>query len=397
MVDRSFVIRPNRRTFLRAGTVAGVTGLAGCSWLSGTNKAESDDWLMYQFDAANTGHTGATGPAEDVTERWSVQKDDTFRSWSRPIVADGTIFISGSHTVYALDADTGEELWRYEGTSGASFRAPAIADKTVVLAGESDVWGLDAASGEQTWHLQLIEDGLRSGISPPRVAEGRVYVGTTNGLVVVDVGSGDERWRHTVPYPGRTYPGPAISDGTVYVGDPIPTRESDGTPRGLFALDAEMGETQWHREFSAGLKVAPAVTDEFVYVNGGALDPNTGEWLSWGTETSPWFAPAIADGNLFVPSRNTLDAFDTENGERLWGLTNAELPQPRSPAVADDTLSVTSRSGHLFGLAPEEGTERWRVNISDGEMRPPGTAPTVVNGRVYVAWFHGRIFAFEQP
>lgn len=108
----------------------------------------------------------------------------------------------------------------------------------------------------------------------PVVAAGRVLVPTVRGLVALDLDTGEERWRH-----GREQPwasGPAVHDGTVYVGF--------ADQRGLVALDVETGDERWRVETRGAIAAAPTfdLGYEPLYVGDDTgqvyrIDPATGE------------------------------------------------------------------------------------------------------------------------
>ena len=72
-----------------------------------------------------------------------TETDPAIRLWSTtldlyyptsPIYADGKILLGAYYGVYALDAATGNEIWLYDLTSGASFLEPVVADGRVFAA-----------------------------------------------------------------------------------------------------------------------------------------------------------------------------------------------------------------------------------------------------------------------
>jgi len=131
-----------------------------------------------------------------------------------PVVVDGRMYVSGSWSiVYALDAATGEELWRYNPQVPRSWGQYACCD--VVNRGIA-VWG------------------------------DSVYVGTLDGyLVAIDAQTGEERWRidtinRQAPY---TITGaPRVVNGLVIIGN----GGADYGARGyVSAYDADSGEMSW--------------------------------------------------------------------------------------------------------------------------------------------------------
>jgi alcohol dehydrogenase (cytochrome c) len=140
---------------------------------------------------------------------------------SPPIVNDGVMFITtpGSHVI-ALDARTGEQLWRYERANPDRFE-PLHAtnrgvglwgDKVYVATWDAFVVALDARTGSVVWEKQVADykEGYYFTIAP-LIARGMVIVGPSGGefgirgfVAALDATTGDEVWRrHTIPAPGE--------------------------------------------------------------------------------------------------------------------------------------------------------------------------------------------------
>jgi outer membrane protein assembly factor BamB len=77
---------------------------------------------------------------------------------SSPAVADGVVYVGSAEGVHAVDARTGQELWRYA-TSGPVAVAPAIADGVLYLVGSP------ASSGA----VRVIADGQANTTPVPAV------------------------------------------------------------------------------------------------------------------------------------------------------------------------------------------------------------------------------------
>ena len=73
---------------------------------------EDGGWTMFRHDL---NHTGSIAPVEDVPEgnlRWTFAAGDAIRS--SPTVVDGVVYFgSRDFNIYAVDADTGEEIWSF--------------------------------------------------------------------------------------------------------------------------------------------------------------------------------------------------------------------------------------------------------------------------------------------
>ncbi|MCU4740050.1 PQQ-binding-like beta-propeller repeat protein [Halobacteria archaeon AArc-m2/3/4] len=129
----------------------------------------------------------------------------------------------------------------------------------------------------------------------------------------------------------------------------------------------------------------------------------------WSLETGPILTtPAVVDGVVYVGVRRSgddntgddggrLSAFDADTGERQWSFDVAEWLSG-SPAVVDGVVYAAgptvdaSEDGveqedtdHRVYAIDTDGTELWTADV-DG---PGSVSPTVVDGTVYVATWHG--------
>ena len=182
------------------------------NWLS--HGRTYDEQRFSPLDEINRGNVAKLGLAWyfDVPTRRGME--------ATPIVVDGRMYVTGSWSiVYALDAETGEELWRYDPKVPKSWGQYACCD--VVNRGVA-VWGdrvfvgtldgylvaIDAATGEEHWRADTINRKPPYTITgAPRVIDGLVIIGNggaefgVRGYVsAYDAGSGELRWRfYTVP------------------------------------------------------------------------------------------------------------------------------------------------------------------------------------------------------
>jgi len=113
---------------------------------------------------------------------WSRKLDDDDSIWAMPVVDGDIVYIQVEEHIYALDADTGEEIWAYEtcGYSGGGYGKPVAVMQGKVLTGtptdyfvalDKDdgelIWEFDAADG--TWNDRIVVE--------PFVKSGKVIYG----------------------------------------------------------------------------------------------------------------------------------------------------------------------------------------------------------------------------
>jgi len=218
----------------------------------------------------------------------------TYSFEATPIVVDGVMFLSGwDGWVWALDAKTGTEIWRYKHAvpfdvslcCGNVNRGVAVAQgKVFFVAANARLIALDATTGKMAWAKTYGD--VRAGESAtvaPLVVKNMVIVGSSGGefgvrghLDAFDVETGDHVWRcYTVPKPGEpgseTWPadGEAWARGgancwvtgtfdpetnLLYVGTGNPAPDFDGEVRegdnlytdSIIAVDVDSGQIRWH-------------------------------------------------------------------------------------------------------------------------------------------------------
>jgi len=218
----------------------------------------------------------------------------TYSFEAAPIVVDGVMFVSGwDGWLWALDAKTGVEIWRYKHAvpfdvslcCGNVNRGVAAArGKVFFVTANAHVVALDATNGKRVWDRTYGD--VRAGESAtvaPLVVKNMVIVGSSGGefgtrghLDAFDLETGEHQWRcYMVPKPGEpgseTWPadGEAWARGgancwltstfdpetnLLYVGTGNPAPDFDGEVRegdnlytdSIVAVDADSGQIRWH-------------------------------------------------------------------------------------------------------------------------------------------------------
>lgn len=269
-------------------------------------REEPHNWLTYYgaydgqryspLDQINTENVRRLTPA------WVFQAGttgliagaSTYSFEATPIVVDGVMFVSGwDGWVWALDAKTGVEIWRYKHAvpfdvslcCGNVNRGVAVASgKVFFVTANAHVIALDATNGKRVWDRTYGD--VRAGESAtvaPLVVKNMVIVGSSGGefgtrghLDAFDLENGEHQWRcYMVPKPGEpgseTWPadGEAWARGgancwltgtfdpetnLLYWGTGNPAPDFDGEVRegdnlytdSIVAVDVDSGQIRWH-------------------------------------------------------------------------------------------------------------------------------------------------------
>ena len=233
-----------------------------------------------------------------------------------PIVIDGTMYTSGTWGyVYALDAATGKELWRYDPKPDyfagrhpccdVVNRGVAVWKGRVYVASvDGRLHALDAASGKKIWVADTIADHKLpySSTGAPQIAGDVVVIGNSGAdmghtavrgyVSAYDLGSGKFKWRfYTVPPAvGQPHENPelALADKTW-----DPHRKADlhggGTAWDGFAYDPALNLVYFGTANAAPYdlrQLGPAKLDSLFTASIVALDAATGR-MAWYYQTTP--------------------------------------------------------------------------------------------------------------
>jgi alcohol dehydrogenase (cytochrome c) len=123
---------------------------------------------------------------------WIFQTDVKESMETSPIVVNGVMYATTSFSqVYALNAQTGEQLWYYKHQlgpittycCGPNNRGVAVYEDKVYLATlDSKLVALDAKTGAKVWQTDIADPELGySETMAPTVAKGKVLIGTNGG------------------------------------------------------------------------------------------------------------------------------------------------------------------------------------------------------------------------
>jgi alcohol dehydrogenase (cytochrome c) len=186
---------------------------------------EAGNWLMIRRTYDGWGYS----PLDQITTQnvarlrpiWGFSTGETRVHESAPVVNNGVMFVSTpNNQVIAIDARSGNVLWRYRRPRAAGALVPhdtnrgvaLYGDKVYYAAGDAVVVALDAKTGREAWTNTVADNKSGYYISlAPLIAGGKVMVGTSGGefgirgfVAALDPETGKEQWRtFTVPAPGE--------------------------------------------------------------------------------------------------------------------------------------------------------------------------------------------------
>ena len=273
---------------------------------------------------------------------------------------------SGGKFIVALDAATGEEVWRQ--TALTPFHsAPTVADGRVyVTTDDNELFALNAQDGEVLWTHRSISETARLITAPSPAVLGETVIApfTSGEIVALRAQNGTVLWSDSLTRTGGLTPLSSINDiaaSPVILGDRVYALSHSGI---MAAFDLRTGEQVW--SLPAGGLHAPALVGDYLFVvtveaQVAAIDRDTGA-VRWITQLPAfrnerrrrnrvsWAGPVLAGDRLVLAnSEGELVLLDPVNGERL-GERSLGDPVFIAPVIADETVVVLTDQGRLIAL-----------------------------------------------
>jgi quinohemoprotein ethanol dehydrogenase len=312
--------------------------------------ASSDEWLTIGRDYAETRFSPLTQINSSNVSRlglaWSYDTQSLRGLEATPLVADGVMYSSADWSnVFAVDARTGRQLWRWDAKADRIRGARACCDvvnrglalyKGTIYVGVIDgrLAALDAATGALRWEVQTTPVNEPYTITgAPRVVDGKVIIGNggaelgVRGFVsAYDAATGKLAWRfYVVP------------------GDPAKGFENDAMRKA-----AKTWTGQWWNNGAGG----GTPWDSFAYdPEAKLLYVGTGNGGSWDRRIR---SPGGGD-NLYL---SCIVALHVDTGELAWYYQETPGDQWDYTAVQQMTLTdltIGGRKRKVLMQAPKNG------------------------------------------
>lgn len=304
--------------------------------------AEPQNWLTYWGDYAGHHFSSLaqinTNNVKNLQAKWAVQMPGDSPLETTPVVVDGVMYTSGPvGQVFALDAVTGRQIWKYQRTQKRvnPYEANRVNRGVAVLDGrvffgtlDAALVALDARTGKQLWEVQMADTMLGYSLtSAPLALKDKIVTGISGGeygisgfLEAYDPATGRKLWRtNAIPAPGEpgneTWAGDSWKHGaggmwltgnydaetnTLFwaVGNPGPDINGDVRMGdnlytcSVLALDADTGKIKWHYQFTPHDTRDWDATEDFILVD-----------KMWRGQNRKLLMQADRNGNFYVLDR----------------------------------------------------------------------------------------------
>jgi len=306
-------------------------------WMShGRTYSEQRFSPLTQINTENVSQLGLTWYADFDTRRGQE---------STPLVIDGVVYVTTAWSkVYAFDAKTGKELWKYDPKVPGEWAVNACCDvvnrgvaawkgKLYLGALDGRLIAIDAKTGKPVWEVYTIDrDKPYTITGAPRVAKGKVIIGQggsefhMRGYVsAYDAETGEMLWRWYI----------------------VPGNPADGFENPQMEMAAKTWGGEWWKTGGGG-----APWDGITY------DPETNRVYVGTGNGAPWPADIRSPGggdHLFLAS---IVALDVDTGEYRWHYQmtpNESWDYDNTQQITVADLVIDGKKRHVVMQASKNG------------------------------------------
>ena len=284
-----------------------------------------------------------------------------------PLVRDNRVYQAGNGNMYALDADSGTELWT---SPNRTVQIPVGNDALIFGCHGESVGAVDAATGNTEWQTEF--DELEDYMIDSRVAIGtdNVYVGLRDGDVLA-LSQADGSWSEFYSFTETPVQLTVVENGLV-----VNTSDTD-----IHLLNWN-GDLEWTGEFSPFQSISD--THRGMLYGGTAegvtaISAATGT-IEWTTDLSNVRDVTVSQDTLLVTTKTSLHGLNIDTGAQTWEYTPPEIESvsdmvhhgdaivctgTRSVSLENQVRPYDEQLLHVFDPTTEESMLTYDLGIGD--------------------------------
>ncbi len=281
---------------------------------------------------------------------------------------DGKVFLTSGHGfVAALDAETGDELWR-TATSGPMHAPPTQSGGRVfAVSFDNELFAFDANSGSVLWTYQGLSEPARIlTASTPAIAGDVIVAPFASGeIVALQVQNGRELWSEALTRTGRTAALASLNDiagSPVIAGGVVYAISHSGV---LAAFDLRTGQRGWAQP--AGSIHMPWVAGNYLYIL-----TNDAEVVC---------IERFTGSVIWIRALQQYRKEEKRRGRIAWA----------GPILVSDRLLVANSRGRMLSLSAKTGETLDELKIGDDVFIPP----IVVQETIFVLTDDAKLIAYR--
>lgn len=337
----------------------------------------------------------------EVKKLWSTQIGDglgtKYHQLTPQILASRIYAVDHQGSVYAIERETGDRVWRQQLDLSVSGGVGVGAGRIIVTGFDGQVVALSALNGAEVWRGRLTSEA----VAPARLVSGLVLLQTIDGrLSALDSQTGELRWSYSVQEPSLTLRGtstPLVVDEVVYAGFSSGKVVALALRSGDVLWEARVATSQGRTELERMVDVDGSLThaNGFLYAGSyqgrvSAIAMQDGRRV-WSESLSSYRSLVLSGSSLFaVNDAGAVLAFDKRNGFEQWRQPALYYRQLSAPVVLEDLVVVGDYQGYVHFIDPADGRFVGRYSLGSSAIVSP---PLSQDGVLYTMSNNGRLSA----
>jgi polyvinyl alcohol dehydrogenase (cytochrome) len=385
--------------------------------------------------------------------KWAFGFPMGLSTYGQPTIVSGRVFIASDNGyVYSLSADTGCVYWSFQAKAAMrtaiSVGPIAGAAKATYAAyfgdQKANVYAIDAQTGKQIW-TRLVDNHVTArDPGAPTLADGKLFVPVSTfeefsasdplypcctfqgSVVALDANTGKLLWKtYTIdekpkpvrknsqgtqlwaPSGGSVWNSPTFDrkrDALYFGTGDGQTEPAPETTDAVMALDARSGKRLWFHQGTAHDSFLGGC-DNGVANRPDNCPPHQGPDYDFGSSAMLRTLPNGRRLLVAGQKSGTVFAFDPDqNGALVWS-TSVLLPGQKPPdslgeivyggAIDDQNAYFALRSGRMIALALDTGKQVWAMALNAGGAVAHSAAVTGIPGAVFTGGWDGQLQALS--
>jgi eukaryotic-like serine/threonine-protein kinase len=292
-------------------------------------------------------------------------------SWPGFSVTEEIAFVSNGPQLYAVDIDSGSQLWKYpaEGDRNRLFYAAPISDDNLIVVGDysGSLLALDADNGTFKWEFSGANDKY---VGSVLIVDGIVFAPNSDHYLYALDSEGDLLWKYKTDGPNWT--APVSDEDFIYFASMdhnfyalpknVPTNNLVIADDGSKTL---LENPNWMIDLGMAIIAEPVIFENVAYVatiegNLFAIDLSTKKIL-WNFDNNGdlgaiWGAPVVTENGVFIADTNgDIFVVDQNDGSPFWASPlSAGGKIIGRGAAFENTVIFASDEGKIFSINAEK-------------------------------------------
>lgn len=315
---------------------------------------------------------------------------------SKPTAANDLVYFgTPARFVYAVDAESGKEKWKFE-LGGSISGAPTYDNGRIYIGqqgAEEEFYCLDAETGMEIWNQKT---GWVWGSAT--VSDGLVFVPCIDGYVMaLDANNGHMIWRHR--FNMSVCSEPCLEGEQVFFGS---------WDNYTIAFDKKTGHVNWQFQGGATDSGVSIVKNGRIYAKNKCIDAKTGELIWEFKDGNSVFniTPAVNNGKVYMSCWHGLGlggicveaviyCIDAVTGKKIWTHRGGGLS---SPVVDDEYVYFPSVSDPYFYCVDASGNGdgttscKWMYKMGN---KVEESTPAIYKGKIFIMSSDGYVHAIK--